>query len=139
MTLENQIVFHYFCSNCLTYLPSEGTKQFPNRFCIKNLSESKKTKSYLLEIPIIGQLQSFFKRPNFYSDIQYRFEKVKKKKENTEDVYDGQLYKNMVEKGILNSPDNIFLIQHRRGSDIQVLQDGKFGLYTSQLMNFHIS
>ena len=118
MTLKNQIVFHYFCSNCLTYLPSKGTKQCPNTFCMKYLSEGKRTKNYFLEIPIIGQLQSFFKRPNFYSDIQYRFERVKKKKENTKDVYDGQLYKNMVEKGILNSPDNISFLFNTEGAAI---------------------
>ena len=85
---------------------------------MKDLSEGKRTKNYFLEIPIIGQLQSFFKRPNFYSDIQYRFERVKKKKENTEDVYDGQLYKNMIEKGILNSPDNISFLFNTDGTAI---------------------
>ena len=85
---------------------------------MKDLSEGKRTKNYFLEIPIIGRLQSFFKCPNFYSDIQYRFERVKKKKENTEDVYDEQLYKNMVEKGILNSPDNISFLFNTDGAAI---------------------
>ena len=81
MNLKNQIVFHYFCCNCLTYLKSKEVKQCPNRLCLKDLTSVKSSISYFLEIPVIGQLQTLFMRPKFYRDIQHRFKSEKAKKE----------------------------------------------------------
>jgi len=55
-------------------------------------------------------LKSFFLRPTFYEDIQHRFKRTKKARDNIEDMYDGQLYKELCAKGLLCSKDISFLM-----------------------------
>ena len=110
ISLKRTIVFHYFCTNCLTYLEFKEMKQCPNTYCSKDLTDGMSPVSYFLEIPIIGQLQDLFTQKDFYSHLQYRFKIVLKNPNNIEDVYDGQLYNNLFENGILSSPDNILFM-----------------------------
>ena len=78
LSLKNQLVFHYFCSSCLTCLQDKSViKQCPNQFCQKDLkSLGKGSVNYFLEIPITGQLRTFFARQKFCSYIQYRFKRL---------------------------------------------------------------
>lgn len=68
-----------------------------------------------MEIPILEQLRTFFTRPTFYEDLQYRFKRKKKVKDNIEDIYDGNLYKDLSGKGILNAADNISFLMNTDG------------------------
>ena len=89
------------------------------QFCQKDLkSLGKSSVNYFLEIPITGQLRTFFARQKFNSYIQYRFKRVKKVKSNIKDVYDGQLYKNLTDKGILSSPDNVSFLFNTDGAPV---------------------
>ena len=60
-------------------------------------------------MPILEQLRTFFTRPTFYEDLEYRFKRKKKVEDNIEDIYDGNLYKELAGKGILNVANNVSL------------------------------
>lgn len=68
-----------------------------------------------MEIPILEQLRTFFTRLTLYEDLQYRFKRKKKVEDNIEDIYDGNLYKDLSGKGILNAADNISFLMNTDG------------------------
>ena len=78
----------------------------PNGGCLHDLTQ-KNSIAYFVEIPILQQLKTFFKRPMFYEELQYRFKRKKNVRDNVEDIYDGKLYKELSAKGVLSSGDNI--------------------------------
>ena len=61
------------------------------------------------------QLKCFLSRLTFYDDIQHRFKRTKKASDNIEDIYDGQLYKELCAKGLLCSKDNISFLMNTDG------------------------
>ncbi|XP_051168594.1 uncharacterized protein LOC127290000 [Leptopilina boulardi] len=102
------LVRHYYCSKCLKKLPSRSSK------CTK----CKKFKgiSYLIEIPLLTQLQVFFKRPGFFASLSHRFTRKKQNEDNLEDIYDGKIYKKLSKNGnILSSVNNISLMWNTDG------------------------
>ncbi|KAE8743463.1 hypothetical protein FOCC_FOCC010915 [Frankliniella occidentalis] len=64
--------------------------------------------SYFVEIPLVPQLQTLFSQEEFCSNLSYRDERKKFKKENIEDIYDGQLYKELINCGFISSKNNNF-------------------------------
>ena len=111
--IRNPLVFHYYCSFCLTYVSQNKNTEtlFPNGGCLKDLT-AKGALSYFIEIPIIHQLRTFFSRKGFYEEIQHRFSRGKNSDDTITDVYDGVLHKELCEKRILNSKDNISFIMN---------------------------
>lgn len=124
--LRNPLCIHYYCSFCLTYIDSKTLKVCPNGSCLCDLT-NKKSLAYFVEIPILQQLKTFFSRPTFYDDIQHRFRRKKKAKDNIEDVYDGNLYKELCAKGILNSGDNISFLMNTDG--VPVFKSSKVSIW----------
>ena len=59
----------------------------PNGSCLHDLT-AKNSVAYFVEIPILEQLRTFFTRPTFYEDLQYRFKRKKKVEDNIEDICD---------------------------------------------------
>ena len=112
--LRNPLGFHYYCSFCLSYVAnSKNQTVCPNGGCLKDLTV-KGALSYYVEIPILHQLRSFVARDTFYDD-QHRFTRVKSSDDVITDIYDGLLYKELCEKGILNCKDNIFFLMNTDG------------------------
>jgi len=83
--IQSPVVFHYYCSACVNTLES---KTAVCEVCGKNNGVQ-----YFLEIPIIEQLKSLFKRPGFTQPLDHVKNRTKKVPDNIEDVYDGELYK----------------------------------------------
>ena len=115
MKMEYPLLLHYYCSNCLMPIQKKEAQVCKNDNCQKNLTV-RGSVSYFIEIPLIDQIQSFFKRPDFYSSLQHRFKR--KNDGKLRDIYDGQMYKSLVSKGILDSPDNISFILNTDGAPI---------------------
>ena len=124
--LRNPLRIHYYCSFCLQYIETKTLTVCPNRGCLHDLTK-KNSVAYFVEIPIIQQLKTFFARPTFYEDLQYRFKRKKKVKDNIEDVYDGKLYKELSAKGVLSSGDNISFLMNTDG--VPVFKSSKVSIW----------
>lgn len=107
--LRNPVTKHFFCSVCLTYLTSTDVVVCPNSMCSQDLSQ-KDAKSYFIEIPVVSQLKTLFRRPGFYSSLQHRFIRRKQHPDNIEDIYDGELYKSLSTSGVLTRDDISFVL-----------------------------
>ena len=130
--LRNPLVFHYYCSFCLSYVAnSKNQTVSPNGGCLKDLTV-KGALSYFVEIPILHQLRSFFARDTFYDDIQHRFTRVKSSDDVITDIYDGLLYKELCEKGILNCKDNISFLMNTDG--VPVFKSSKVSIWPVYLI-----
>ena len=94
--LKAPVKLHYFCSVCYTKLPDERS-ECPH---LKSHKNKKKTQiSYFLEISLEHQVQMLFKRKGFAENIQSRHFRKKVHPDHIEDVYDGQLYKELEAAG----------------------------------------
>ena len=97
---------HHYCPSCEQPLEQNLTT-CPNDFCKQVFNQKP---PYFLELSLEDQLRTLFERPSFYEHLQYRFKRNKRNKDNIEDIYDGQLYKNHFESGgILSQGENISL------------------------------
>ena len=105
-SLNSLFNFHYYCSFCFAPVNSKHVTVCPNSACLKDL-KPKGACSYFLYFPIAEQLQLFFKRPGFYTSLQHRFNRKKYISSNIEDIYDGKLYRELVNKGILNNGNKV--------------------------------
>ena len=124
--LRNPLRIHYYCSFCLQYTPTNTLTVCPNAGCLQDLTK-KNSLAYFVEIPILQQLRTFFARPTFYEDLQYRFKRKKKVRNNIEDIHDGKLYKELSAKGILNDGDNISLLMNTDG--VPVFKSSKVSIW----------
>lgn len=117
---QTLMVFHYFCADCIYPLQSK-------------LSECQKCRkrdnaSYFLELPLLNQLQNLFKRDKFYENLQFRFKPDRKRcSENIEDIYDGRVYKEEVEKGFLSDPSNISFMWYSDG--VSIFKSSSFSIW----------
>lgn len=124
--LRNPLRVHYYCSFCLQYIERKTLTVCPNGGCLHDLT-ARKSVAYFVEIPILEQLRTFFTRPTFYEDLQYRFKRKKKVEDNIEDIYDGNLYKDPSGKGILNAADNISFLMNTDG--VPVFKSSKVSIW----------
>ncbi|XP_032239885.2 uncharacterized protein LOC5514473 [Nematostella vectensis] len=125
--LRNPLVIHRYCAFCLSVISQPKTRTVcPNAGCLKDLTK-KNALSYFIEVPILQQLQLFFSRPSFYEDIQYRFKRNKRNNENIEDIYDGNLYHELCQHGILSSKDNISFLMNTDG--VPVFKSSKVSIW----------
>ena len=124
--LRNPLRLHYYCSFCLQYIERKTLTVCPNGSCLHDLT-AKNSVAYFVEIPILEQLRTFFTRPTFYEDLQYRFKRKKKVEDNIEDIYDGNLYKQLAGKGILNAANNISLLMNTDG--VPVFKSSKVSIW----------
>ena len=113
-SLRNPLCIHYYCAFCLMYIESKTATTFPNGSYLQDLKKPKSL-AYFIELPILEQLKCFLSRLTFYDDIQHRFKRTKKASDNIEDIYDGQLYKELCAKGLLCSKDNISFLMNTDG------------------------
>ena len=102
-----EVIRHYYCSTCEAPLDQSSGMNCSNPFCQRTFPR-KQNIPYFLELPLEQQIQTLFKRPYFYSQIQHRFNRTKISERHIEDIYDGQLYKEHSKPGgILSSPANL--------------------------------
>ena len=96
--INTPLVKHYYCSSCLSKLETQ--------FCRK--CKNKENISYFMEISILSQLASFYKRPNFKENLKYRLTLRKENSLNFKDVYYGSVYKSLPQN-FLNNNNNTLL------------------------------
>ena len=117
--LKTPLTRHFFCSK---YFSKVERKDSVCPQC--NDSENI---TYFIEIDIIHQLKALFKRPNFYKSVStYRFNRKKINENNFEDIYDGSIYKNLVEEGFLADKSNISFTWNTVG--VPLFRSSKFSI-----------
>ena len=129
--IKSPIVYHPYCSYC--YQPVQKIdKVCPSKHCLKDLS-LENSKSYFIELPIVQQLSTFFKRPGFLKDIQHRFKRRKTCPNAIEDIYDGNLYSELFKNnGMLSYPNNISFMLNTDG--VPVFKSSNFQLWPLYLV-----
>ncbi len=87
---------HYYCRFCKTTI-NNFDLVCPNTACGRSAGTKP---SYFLELSIADQLRNMFKRPKFFGKLQHRFSRTKPPRlSEIEDVYDGQLYCDLMKPG----------------------------------------
>ena len=95
-SIVTPLVKHFYCTLCYTKLDAQ--------FCEECNTGDKV--SYIIEISVIKQLSSMFKRKNFKESLNHRFTRKKIHENNYEDIYDGQIYKSLPANYTIN-PNNL--------------------------------
>lgn len=112
------LIYHFFCGNCIFPLQSK------NSVCKK--CKKRGNAAFFLELPLLQQLQTLFKRAGFYEDLQYRFQPDRKlNSENIEDIYDGRIYQEQAE--FFSSPNNISFTWYSDG--IKIFKSSSFSIW----------
>ncbi|XP_071478605.1 uncharacterized protein [Diadema antillarum] len=125
-------VIQYFCSHCYTHV-DKSSQRCSNPHCMKDLTSSGAV-SYFVQHSLISQLSVLFKRKSFTDKIRtHRFEHYKLNKDgNLCDVYDGSIYKNLFQGGILNSPNNISFAMNTDG--VSIFKSSKVSMWPVYLL-----
>lgn len=119
--IELPLIRHLYCSVCLSKLERP--------FCSKCNQNS--SINYFLEISIIAQLESFFKRPGFLEKLNYRFTRTKQNDSHFEDIYDGSVYKSLP-GNFTSNPNNITFSWNSDG--LSLFNSSKFNVWPVYFM-----
>lgn len=123
--LKTPLKKHYYCSACYTKLKDASP------ICLR--CNVKDNVTYLIEIPIIAQLRTLFKRSPFYKNIStHRFNREKSDISNIEDIYDGSVYKHLESSGFLSSKNNISFTWNTDG--VPIFKSSKFSIWPFYLV-----
>lgn len=121
--LKSPVIFHKYCSFCFSPIETESARC---NICHKDAGA--KNTSFFIECPLVSQVVTLFKRDGIYSDLQHRFQRMKHKSVNIEDIYDGELYrKHMGEKGFLRNKNNFSLMWYTDG--VPLFKSSKYSLW----------
>ena len=129
--LKSPFVKHFYCTFCNKPV-IENQENCAN--CQRNLDD-KSGKAYFLEMPIISQLSGLFSREEFKNGLKHRKERIKKRDNNIEDVYDTEQYKILSDNGgplSLEHENNISFIFHTDG--VPVFKSSKTSMWPIFLM-----
>ncbi|KAK3920363.1 Halomucin [Frankliniella fusca] len=118
MIAKKIIIPHHYCSICQVLLDKD------NPVCEVDPNH---TVLYFIEMPIVSQLQAMFKRPGFYELLQYRFQRQKQSPNNIEDIYDGNIYKELFNSGFLSNPNNLSFSMYFDG--VSLFKSSSFSLW----------
>ncbi|XP_033472879.2 uncharacterized protein LOC117251031 [Epinephelus lanceolatus] len=120
---SSPIVLHTYCSNCFGSLEGE---QLECLSCGTSVSEERS--SSFIEVPIEAQIRSLFLKPGFQEKLNFRLSRKKKDPNNIEDIYDAEVYKQLVDGGgPLSDPKNISLTWNTDG--VPIFKSSKFSVW----------
>ncbi|XP_044578533.1 uncharacterized protein LOC123261105 [Cotesia glomerata] len=104
---ESLITRHIYCGICKENLGT-GITPYKNCSC-ESCGPNKKSENvhYFLQLNLSSQLSGIFKIPGIEKSLSYRFTREKKDSSAMEDIFDGQVYKNLSSFGnFLNNLSN---------------------------------
>lgn len=123
-SVPSPVVMHKYCSNCLSTVHNDDTIC---QLCEVSLLEEGAT-SHFIEVSIEAQLQTLFAKKGFQEKLKFRFMRQKKGKDNVEDIYDGQVYKQYASgDGLLCNPHNISFTWNTDG--VPIFKSSKFSVW----------
>ncbi|XP_056001339.1 uncharacterized protein LOC125654602 isoform X1 [Ostrea edulis] len=129
--LKSAFIKHHYCSFCLAEIEADE-KVCPNGLCGKTLTNSKE---YFLELPILSQLNAMFTREEFREGLKYKSQRVTRRENNIEDVYDCENYKVLFgEKKTLNENNESHLSFIFNTDGIPIFKSSKTSIWPIFLM-----
>ena len=87
-SIKSLMEYHHYCDNCMSKVNDLSSKEWEN--CGYDLLDQKN--SCFIEFPIVNQLTTLLKKPDFYQDIQYSYSSKKYHKKNIGDICDEVIY-----------------------------------------------
>ncbi|KAJ1530915.1 hypothetical protein ONE63_005754 [Megalurothrips usitatus] len=97
---KSLVVRHYYCTSCFESLKHK------NQMC--GQCNKHRGITFFAEVPILSQLEVLYSRPGFHRMLLHRFKRSKLGVSTYDDIYDGQVYKNLCSRGnILADGNNI--------------------------------
>ncbi|KAE8741778.1 hypothetical protein FOCC_FOCC012686 [Frankliniella occidentalis] len=123
--LKAPVILHHFCSVCYSKLKDE-ISECPN---IKTHKVKKTQVSYFLQISLEHQLKTIFKRKDFCQNILSRLSRKKSGENNIEDVYDGQLYKELEADGFFSGSKKHNLTLTWNSDGVPVFKSSKTSMW----------
>lgn len=115
----------FYCSEC--YLKLNDGKSICQPCSQANPTFDKKA-AYFIEVPLLRQLQTLYKRNDFYKLLRWRFQRVKKNENNYEDIYDGAVYQERSQPGhFLSNGNNISFTWNTDG--VSLFKSSKFEIW----------
>lgn len=104
------------------------TKDSVCKYCHSNSGNN-----FFIELPLLSQLQTMFLRLDFVDKLQFRFHRVKKALNNTEDIYDGRIFKRFFSNGgFLDNKHNISFMWYSDG--ISIFHSSHFSIWPMYLV-----
>lgn len=89
-----------------------------------------KKKSYFIEIPVKHQVKTFLEKKGTVESLKHRFTRKKKKSVGIEDIYDGNLYRNLSKTGGPLSEENPYNISFTWNTDgIPIFKSSKVSIW----------
>lgn len=113
--LKTPLIKHYYCQTCEIIVEKD-----------RQICGHATSINYFIEISIIEQLNSMFKRPDFFTNLLHRFNREKINDNNLEDIYDGSAYQELF-ADFLSNPNNISLMWNTDG--VPLFKSSKFSIW----------
>lgn len=124
---------HYYCNFCLAEIDSD-MHVCPNSGCLKDLT-CKNAKGYFLELDVFAQVRNLFSQPDFIRGLEKKSRRQKKNANNYEDIYDGNVYKQLAENGGPLSDKYPYNISFTVNTDgVPIFKSSKISIWPVYLM-----
>eukprot|EP00105_Crassostrea_gigas_P038741 XP_019922889.1 PREDICTED: uncharacterized protein LOC105328585 [Crassostrea gigas] len=125
--LQSPMKKHFYCSTCFCDV-TVNEDVCPNEKCQQQLSLKKK--SYFIEIPVKHQVKTFLEKKGTLESLKHRFTRKKKKSVGIEDIYDGNLYRNLSKTGGPLSEENPYNLSFTWNTDgIPIFKSSKVSIW----------
>lgn len=122
--LQAPLKKHFYCSSCLC--PAEFEEIDNQTICDQCTNTYQK--DYYIEISVIPQIKSLFKRAGFYEQLNHRFNRPTTEENSFRDIYDGEVYRKLShENEILASHNNISFTWCTDG--VSIFRSSKYNIW----------
>ncbi|XP_071855030.1 uncharacterized protein [Apostichopus japonicus] len=126
--------FHFYCSYCLSFVRTwqgvnVGVVSCPHcqRDCnVGNMQNS----NFFITSSLKHQIKTLFEREDITVNLAYRYNRHKKQEGNLEDIFDGEIYKNLEE--VHNFPNNFTYTFNTDG--MPVFKSASYSLWPIYIM-----
>ncbi|KAK3910426.1 Alpha/beta hydrolase domain-containing protein 17C [Frankliniella fusca] len=98
-------------------------------YLFKKYFEGNKDISIFVEVPLIPQLQRMYSQEEFYKNLSYKNNRKKQNESNIEDIYDGQVYKELEQSGFFLNPDSLNFFMMLNADGVPVFKSSKKSLW----------
>lgn len=98
---KGKMTYHLYCPHCERYL---GVREDFQKFlqecpCGKSFQDISDAKTFFISLNLQDQLQDLLKDRTFVEALRHRFQRKKEQEDAYEDIFDGEVYRNLSAPG----------------------------------------